>query len=74
MEIVDFTVTVMESGIVVAQELDYSNNTIFSFLSPFSNEIWIFITLAFLVAIILHGLIMRYFIELYIPALIFYFG
>ena len=55
MEIVDFTITVMESGLVVVQELDYSNNTIFSFLSPFSNEIWILIALAFLVVILSLG-------------------
>ena len=59
MEIVDFSVTVMESEIVVVQEFGAAKNSIFLFLSPFSNEIWFCISIAFFVIIILLGSIIR---------------
>ena len=59
LDIVDFTIPTVNSELVIIAKQTDNKNNIFSFLSPFSLELWLGIAFAFLVTSILLCILLR---------------
>ena len=56
LSLIDFSAPIIESGIIIVAEKKLENYDLFTFLSPFSIEIWLGIVVALIIVLLIQNI------------------